>query len=76
MHCKTITAAALLGLSAIAAARPATDDGFQYTDASKDDNGQEGFEFPLANQFPNISAADKNGLAGIQAQALGTLPQP
>ncbi|KAK6415550.1 hypothetical protein LTR81_010894 [Elasticomyces elasticus] len=77
MHTTTI-AAALLGLSALAAALPTTDtSSSQSPEASTVDAGSDAFEFPLANGFPNITAAkDKDIIALIQAQALGTLAQP
>ncbi|KAK5704970.1 hypothetical protein LTR97_002084 [Elasticomyces elasticus] len=77
MHTTTI-AAALLGLSALAAALPTTDtSSSQSSEASTVDAGSDAFEFPLANGFPNITAAkDKDIIALIQAQALGTLAQP
>ncbi|KAK5736926.1 hypothetical protein LTR17_007070 [Elasticomyces elasticus] len=78
MHTTTITSAALLGLSAFAAALPTTDTSSSpSSEASTVDAGSDAFEFPLANGFPNITAAkDKDIIALIQAQALGTLAQP
>jgi len=48
MH--AITAAALLGLSALATARPSTDNSYQYTDGSKQKGGQEAFDFVRLQQ--------------------------
>ncbi|KAK5675842.1 hypothetical protein LTS10_011573 [Elasticomyces elasticus] len=74
MHRTTVTAAALLGLSAIASARPATDDGsYQYTEDSSNENGQEAFDFPLDNGFPNITVPSAN-LSAIELASLGELP--
>ncbi|KAK4951954.1 hypothetical protein LTR10_009874 [Elasticomyces elasticus] len=74
MHSTTITTAALLGLSAIASARPATDDAsYQYTEGSTNENGQEAFDFPLDNGFPNITVPSAN-LSAIELASLGELP--
>ncbi|KAK4546072.1 hypothetical protein LTR36_002209 [Oleoguttula mirabilis] len=67
----TLATAVLLGLSALASARPT---GESYTSSStSSSDGQEEFTFPLDNGFPNITNPSQ-ALTDIEEQAHGTLP--
>ncbi|RMY74092.1 hypothetical protein D0863_03435 [Hortaea werneckii] len=67
----TLASAALLGLSAIAAARPMSG---SYTDGSSSgSDGEVAFKFSLSNGFPDIDNPS-DALTKIEEQAHGTLP--
>jgi len=67
----TFASAALLGLSAIASARPTP--GSYSSGSSSGSDGQVDFEFPLDNGFPNVTNPSAV-LTTIEEQAHGTLP--
>ncbi|KAI7083589.1 hypothetical protein KC356_g7437 [Hortaea werneckii] len=67
----TLASTALLGLSAIAAARPMS--GSYSSGSSSGSDGEVAFKFPLSNGFPDIDNPS-DALTKIEEQAHGTLP--
>ncbi|KAK5122446.1 hypothetical protein LTR85_004030 [Meristemomyces frigidus] len=68
----TLATAALLGLAAITSSRP-TGDSFTSDSNIKVSDGEEVFEYPLDNGFPNVTVPSQT-LFDIEEQAHGTLP--